>query len=405
MTVKFHEKNVALFGLFQPTEGTPVNPAATNAIAVTVLEAPVTRENEAFQYLGDALDRDELTTLKDTFGEITAESFMPVLGAINLSLPLDDAPYSHWFQACGGFITVDGGTGKVTVDNATASDDLITIDFYKSSPEATGNLDKRYRFQDCRGTVDLSFDAGSRAKLNFKFLGNDAAPTMETALVADFGSQKDNIAPVVRKVNMQTATIQEKLGTEGAKPLSNIVGDATTVTVDFAAAHGLVTGDEVSVTATTNYNTTLKIITVVTSTQITYLDTPSDPFETTGDVTRTAHVIKTMCVNSFNAANFFGFDYQRFLLTCQEGFTKGATPTDVSVVMLEDEVGGTDFDPEANIEKFFEVIIKYGTGAGKFVTIQMDRLQVSDVKDAKVASYQGKDVTFRNIGNSFLIFE
>ena len=72
--------------------------------------------------------------------------------------------------------------------------------------------------------------------------------------------------------------------------------------------------------------------------------------------------------------------------------------------MLEDEVGGTDFDPEANIENFYEITFKYGTGAGKYVTLFWSKVQLADVKEAKVASYFGKEVTLRNIEHTTITF-
>lgn len=405
MTVKFHEKNVSIFGDLQVSEGVPVLPSATDVMAVTELTADVTRETEAFEYLGDSLSRDEITTLKDTFADIQASTLMPMLGILDTGLAVDDAPFSKWFQACGGFVTVNGGTGEVQVSNGADSDDQLTIQYRKSSSEVSqANTQKVYEFFDCRGSVDIDFEAGSRATLGFKFLGNDSVPTMETEIVPDFGQQTTNVASVVRLQNMQTATIQEILGTEGIRALSNIVGDGTTVTVDFGTSHGLINGDEIKVENTTAYDTTLKIVTVVDDDTVTYLDTVSAAAETSGDVTLTAHSIQIMCVNSVSLPNFFGFDYSRFLLTCQEGFTKAGVPTDVTITVLEDEAGGTDFDPEANIEKKFQVILKYGTGVGKFVTIQMDTIQLATVKDAKVAQYQGKEISFRNIGKSKLIF-
>ena len=404
MTIKFSEKNVSVYGKLQTVEGTPVNPAATDALAATTLEGTVNRETEAFEYLGDDLSRDEVTTLKDTSGEITIESFMPHLGALDTGLAVADAPYSQWFQACGGEVTVDGGTGVVTVTNANTSNGLLTIDYHKASPEATDDKDKRWRFLDCRGMVDVTFEAGSRIKLTFKYFGNDSAPTMETGVTPDFGSQKFNLASVVRLANMQNSTISELLGTEPAFTISNIADAAGTVTVDTSAVHGYVTGEKVTISGTTNFNETDVTITVVDTDTFTYESASTGTAETAGSVTRTVGAPKNMCVNGINAANFFGFNYDRYLLTCQEGFTKTATPTDVSVTMLEDEVGGTDFDPDANIEKFYEINFKYGTEAGKYITLAWTKVQLADVKDSRVASYFGKDLTLRNIGKSSIIF-
>lgn len=403
MTAKFHETDVAIYGKAQITEGTPIQPANTDALAATVLEGTVQRETEAFEYLGDSLSRDELTTLKDTFGEITIESFLPHLGALNPALTVAESPYSQFFLSCGGNVTIDGA-GIVTVANNVAVNSLLTLDYHKASPEATGGKDKRWRFSDCRGMFDLAFEVGSRIKLNFKYMGNDSDPSMETAVSPDFLNQKFNIASVVRLQNMQGSTIREILGTEPSFTIGNIAESGGTITVDTSSPHGYINEEKVTISGTTNFNETNVTITVVDVDTFTYTSTNSGLAETSGTVIRTVGVPVNMCVNGISAPNFFGFKYDRYLLSCQEGFTKSATPTDVTVTMLEDEVGGTDFDPDANIEKFYEVEFKYGTGDGKYITLFWNKLQLANVKDSKVATYFGKELTLRNIGNSSIIF-
>jgi hypothetical protein len=192
---------------------------------------------------------------------------------------------------------------------------------------------------------------------------------------------------------------------------------------------------------------------------------------------------KVFCFNKLAATNFFGFDYARYLTGCEEGFGKTATPTDVSVTMLEDKAtqfsinsiafstttatvtapghgmsngqyvtvsgaSGVDaaiyngtyivsgvtantftytmlsppagaatgyligvnnqlnqFDPDANISNFFSAQVKFGTGAGRYVTYKWDKLQLSDVKEGKVANLFARDVTFRNTSKSYIILE
>lgn len=428
MTVKFDEKNVAILGKLQVVEGTAVNPVATDALAVTELTSDVTRETEAYEYKGDSLSREEFTTLKDTFADVKAETLMPVLGTLNPSLLATDAPLYQWFTACNANTTVDAA-GAVTYSNNVEVNKLLTIDYFKSSPEvSTPGTAKRYRFTDCRGKVDVAFEAGGRATLAFNFMGNDSAPTMETNIVPDLGSQVNDVASVVRLQNMQYSTIKEILGTQEILTITNIVGADGGVTIDFGSAHNAVVGETLQVSGTTNYNENFVVFSVTdadtvvciaeTSTLIETFLVSSDgqtliasdgtaivstgnpviAAETSGSATKVKGVPKNMCVNNGNFANMFGFDYERYLMTCQEGFSKKAVPTDISVTMLEDEVGGTDFDPEANIEKFFQIDIKWGTGAGKYVIISIVKAQLINSSDSTVASFFGKDVSFRNTG-------
>jgi hypothetical protein len=81
-------------------------------------------------------------------------------------------------------------------------------------------------------------------------------------------------------------------------------------------------------------------------------------------------------------------------------YTGSATGTPIVV-----NNSATNFDPDSNISNFFAVKLKFGIGAGKYVTYRWNKLQLSNAKEGKVGSYFGRDVTFRNTGKSYLILE
>lgn len=60
------------------------------------------------------------------------------------------------------------------------------------------------------------------------------------------------------------------------------------------------------------------------------------------------------------------------------------------------------FNPDAENLNFFAVQLKVGTGTGKYVKASWDKLQLTQVKDGKVADFRGRDVTLRNTGKSYL---
>lgn len=69
--------------------------------------------------------------------------------------------------------------------------------------------------------------------------------------------------------------------------ISNIDGDATTITVDTASAHSLAVGDAVLITNTTNYNGEFTVATVTDTDTFTIASTSHDKdAETSGYVTR-----------------------------------------------------------------------------------------------------------------------
>lgn len=61
-----------------------------------------------------------------------------------------------------------------------------------------------------------------------------------------------------------------------AVAISNIDGDATTITVTTSAAHGLVVGDNTDITGTTNYNGTFAVDTVIDATNFTIASVSHD---------------------------------------------------------------------------------------------------------------------------------
>lgn len=411
---KFHEKNVSLFSKLEAVSGTYLAPAATDATPVTSMSGSATYETDSYTYLGSDLSRDEFTYVNDSYSDFTTETPQQILGVLNPSLLVSAVPLSNYFQACGGFITVNGTTGVVTIDNATVSDSSISIDYRKTSSEDLVN-DKLFRFPGCRGSVDIEASIGKLPLLKFTFKGNVLPPIASPRLVGNpavLAKQFKNVAPSIRQATIVTSSIVpfgEPSTARVALPgtVTTITRVNTTATVTMSSAHNLTDGRLVRISGSVDplYNGDFEI-SVLSATTFSYQMTGTPAANATGTlVAESGGYAQTFCFSKLSAPNFFGFDYERYLTGCEEGFAKGAVPTDVSVTMLEDQVGGTSFDPDLNISKFFEVTVKFGTTAGKFVTYKWNKLQISDVKEDKVAKYFGRAVTFRNTGNSFIILE
>jgi hypothetical protein len=141
--------------------------------------------------------------------------------------------------------------------------------------------------------------------------------------------------------------------------IASITRSTITATVTTDAAHGLSTGNVVTIKGATDalYNGKF-IITVLTGTTFTYVmgGTPS----------------------------------------------ASAVATSVGALVLINE-SSTTFDPDINVTNFFAVQLKTGIGAGKFTTQSWSKLQLTNVKDGKVATSEGRDIAFRNTGNSSII--
>jgi len=405
MTAKFIQKNLNVFGRLQTNEATPATVIAADVIATTESSAGVNRETEEFQYIGDNLSRDAVSTLKDESAEVPIKTFMPILGTLNPSLAVADVPLSAFFQASGGDVAVNGSTGVVTITNSIVADKFLTIDARKRSSEVSVSTEEKSQiFDACRGTLNVSVEVSSRTILDFNFLGNVSPPTMQTILVPDFKTQKVDVATVARKSTILLATLKEVLGTQTISNISNITGSGTVVTCDTAAAHGLTTGQTVTIAGTTNYDGSY-VITVSDIDTFTFSSTATG-IETVGTAQAIKGVAQPISMNNITAPNFFGFAYERFLLSAAEGYTKSAEPSDVNVTILEDEVGGTDFDPEPNIQKFYELEFKYGgNAAGKDITLLWTKLQLATTQQEQVAQFNAHNITFRNTGNSIITLE
>jgi hypothetical protein len=425
--VKFHEKNIALLATKEVTEGTYVAPVGTDAVAATAIDGGITRETNAITFIGDSLFREETTYLKDEYGDINLDTPQQVLGALSGSLAADAAPFSELYQACGGAVSVFTAAvgsypaGTVIVDNNSTSNSTISIDIRKSSPDDAAN-DKLVKMLGCRGMMDLTANIGEVPSLKFNFKGAFTDPATVTRVIPDFVNQTSQLAAAIRKETIVSALAAPMTGTftattGGTLSLAGTIGKKlATLSASTALAPALtgsVAGDirfiTVAGASDAAYNGTFLATIIGTGTgavlhyQTKVAIASAAP---TGTITLTVGPIaKTFSYGNCSASNFFGFDLTRYLTGAEEGFAKGAIPTDVTVTMLEDKAGTTNFDPEANIEQFFGVKIKFGTTAGKYISYVWDRLELTNTKDTKIGTYFGKDVSMRNTGKSYIIFE
>lgn len=407
---KFHEKNVAILAKIESTENTYNAPAATDAVAVTELTGSVTYETGSYMYLGDDLSRDEFTFQKDTYADVSLTTPQQVLGTLNPSLAVNDAPLSEMFQSCGGYVTVNASSGVVTIDNSQKSASTVSIDFRKSSSDDLVNQ-KLFKFTGIRGSVDVTANLGEVPTLKFNMKGNALNPVASAIVSPDFGTQTSSVVASVRQSNIVKAQLARLDGTfTSTGAITSITKAANVATVTFGSAHSLgATGDIRAITvsgATDSLYNGVFLATITGAATLTYVMKATPAANASGTLVITkGPAAESFCFSTLSATNFFGFDYTRYLTGCEEGFAKGAVPTDVAVTMLEDQVGGDSFDPDSNVTYFYGAQIKFGTAAGKYVTYKWDKLQLANVKEGKVASYYGRDVTFRNTGRSYIVLE
>ena len=531
--IKFNERNISLFGNVESTAGVYNAPSANQAIAATAMTGSVTYETGAFKFLGDNLSRLEYTYLKDVIADVTVDSFQQVIGNLSTTNTgpqiLAAFPLTQFYQACGGHCTPITGSawnghpvGSLLIDNVntpvTGGDVTLSVDFRKRSNQDTIN-DKLWKFLYMKGMVDLNASLGEVPTLKFALKGNSTPnPIAAAALTANYGLQATQVAASVRKQNVVSTTIAPAI------PVVSITFAAAVATV-YSPGHGLVSTDTIEISAvkingvTTDdslYNGAFSITAIVDTDHFTYTmsGTPTANALGTPIITvTTPGKLKTFNFSTLAATNAFGFDLIRYLTSTEEGFTKDATPVDVTIGMLENQSpfqnavsitkssttatvtlpvahglavgdvvtisGATDplfnvtnavvlsggltataftytmtstpvanavadtngslsviatkaanyttaigttvngaplttnslavlsgqFDADSNILGFFTVNIKFGTGAGKYITYKWNKLQLASVKDGKVSNLLSREMTFRNTGNSFVFFE
>lgn len=422
---KFNEKNIALFSKVETTSGTYAQPSATtDATPITSLDGGFTFDTAAFQFLGDALSRDEFTYQKDIYGELNAEIMQPVLGAVAtgtvLSATSANVTAADLMIACGGNFTAVGATttAGISYDNYTATSSSVSIDYRKSTTDAANqNL---YPFFGVNGMVDLSASIGEIPKLKFSLKGNVGTATSATAVIPSYGDQTTNIAPVVKQATINgMARIVEipdtstfvagpavtTLAASTTEPNSWVATTATGNVATLGAIGSLRPMRLAGITGVTALNGVVVIAEVVSETSFKfYYPATGTP---AGTITSTKGTVfgETLSFATLTAANFFGFDFARYLTGAEEGFAKTATPTDVAITVLEAPVNdSTYFAPDqTEVSKFYAVKIQIGTVAGKKVIYQWDKLQMSNIKEGKVSTYFGRDITFRNTGKSAMI--
>lgn len=420
MAVKFHEKNQAIYFGLQTNSGTANKVAtgslgSTTAIACTAITGDPTRDTGSYQYLGDSLSRDEYTYEKDKYIDLQIDTFQQVLSDMTTAIDPNTASLWKLYQICGGNVIVDATTKEVFVDNATDSPDYGTADYRKSSPDDATN-DKLYKFWDLRGTVDVTATVGEVPSLKFSLKGNADDPIASPKQVANFGQQTTRVAASVLYSTIKTAQLAEISPSDtfatSAGTVTSVAYVGAQATITFSAAHSIPLGEirriRVSGLTPAALNGDFTFYATTATKGIYYVkgNTGSGTATGTASVKKSDVPTASFCFSTLNAANFFGYDFQRYMTGCDTGFAKGGTPTDVSVSMLEDQVGGTSFLPDTEAGKFFAAVLKFGgSTAGSTVTYMWDKLQLANVKQGKIATYMGRDVTFRNTGSSFIFYQ
>lgn len=305
-----------------------------NAIAVTEFNYSDEIDTEAFQYLGDELNRDEDTSIKDIYCKLDFQVFNPALGTIAGADPVaSEAPVSPLFLASGmALVLSTGGQGFVKYTNSLVSNVFLSLEVRKSSPDLA-TTQKVYAISDARGNIDLDAVVGSRAKLKFNFQGNLDFIRQQLKVTENFLNQKVYHAPSMSSKNISVSELDLYVGS-------------------------------------------------------------TEP---------TATNVKNFCFEKVNAPNVSGFAYNRYLNSCNDGWSKGATPTDMTISILEDSADAT-YNPHQHLTENHLITLKYGSLVGYKSEIIAHKAQLAKITGGTIGDYKSQDLLFRNVGYTDFIF-
>ena len=104
------------------------------------------------------------------------------------------------------------------------------------------------------------------------------------------------------------------------------------------------------------------------------------------------------CFSELGAPNASGFEFDRYQTSCEDGWSKGAVPTDVTVTIIEDAADAL-YNPDDHLEagSSHTLALEYGVGAGDNVRLYWHKINISNVASAEVAKYSGQALTYRNV--------
>ena len=432
---KYLEKSISLFAKKQSVIGVAEVLAGTDVIAMTDLAQVTENTGSSYNYLGDENNRDGLYILEDEVATVTGKTFFPVTySAVTGSTALD---IEALFEAAGGtvtapstetasitfgsltngqFVTVAGLTftastsvtaanvaaafaslsngattgpgtsngaytgilagwssgtvstatvvftsstaGEGVTDIVTAKTSGVTLTVTTTQPvymisnsplnqdtltlnfgldSAESATTKVYEAIDVMAQFDLMFEIGKTPEISWSFKGNYVAPSEETTLVQDFGVQK--------AVGYIAPVIRaENISTSHLRKETDISGEAV-----FPAVLGT----------------------------------------------------KNVCFVKLSASNAFATDATRYLTGCEDGFTKKAITTDVTLTILEAEADAT-YNPDTSKGSRHRFYLGVGTVEGRKFAVEFTNLFLKDVKRTTHQGLNAKDLTFENRGQTKL---
>lgn len=341
MATNFNKKAIALFFKPQSVAGTPVAPTATDVIAVTDASYTYNIASQAETFAGDELSRDDFVYQTDNYDTISGNIFIPARGNTVLATVANFIP-APIFEACGMAVSLSGTLVTdqvVTLTNATATTTLLTTQVRRGSADIA--TDYTIESSDSRGTLDIDLAVGSIFKSKLTVMGNYKAPTQNTKLVPNFGTQKDlaRLTPLFLSSNTICAELTGQTG--GYTTHAGVAGTVKNICVN-----------KISGTNVSGYTLTRE------------LNSCSSGF------TRSAVASDLTITLKMDAA------------------------------VLAAAESATIYNPLNHLFEKHQFALKYGNGQGTTISLAFNSLVLKDVKETTVGDSVYLDCTFSNTGTT-----
>lgn len=404
---KFHEKDIVCFGLLESTPGTYQSSiAATNAIALTDASGKPTYETGELVFKGAKNDRSISVYQKDSYGEVTIDTPLQVVGTKTFPLTEATFPLITYLVACGGYMLQDTSNKWISFDSSLLTDNYsASVIFQKSTSGANKGISKDTFFYGLVGTVDFNLSvAAEPPTFKFNMKGNTSYDFRKARLQPDTSLQQSLLAPTVRFANIitsQAAQLDGAFKSFATAPTLSYVANTNIVT---ATATGLGTalgsvGDIRAInltlgstTAESQYysGTFLATVTGANTCEFRIKAIPTIAVPTVSAITYGPQA-QTFCLTSLAASNMFGLEVKRVINSCEEGFEVAAMGTDVTIGMLEkhsNRGNPTSITSSATTATltFDNTILNITPVVGQFITVTGCSNPIYNVENAVISA-------------------
>jgi hypothetical protein len=424
MAIKFHEKAIAIYGVKQNSEGNCAvkdSTKVTGTITTTTNSTTITGVGTKFKYgsvAGDGLG--ELTVGAYIYNAAGTQIVGRVLSITSNTVAVLEANAAVALTGTGFSIGL-GPKNCLAVINLNYSTELST----EASQYVGNELDRdeqttitdKYCKMDFENFVPVLGEiSGTNPTVTelpypiwFEGAGLAAVLSADNSGSVQFTNEVQSNAFLtieVRRSSQDNTTIHKtylSYDCRGMLDFDGVIGAKGKFKWSFMGNFGGIfdklrfEADTTELTKQkTNIATNLKATGIKTS-QLSLYNGVNAPVFASGT--------KTVCFDKLSAPNLPGFEYNRYLTSCVDSWSKGAVPTDVNFTIQEDRASA-NYNPDSHLEENHSLWLEYSEDAqtAGSVLIYFKKLELVGITPSTIAQYAAQDLKFRNRGTTSITF-